>query len=96
MAKHGYWQSQIVLGLWKHDNTATTFTLVVDYFGIKFLNTDDTKHLVKALQQYYKIMIDWTGTKYIGLTFDWDYTNHRVHLSMPGYVQKALEKFQHP
>jgi hypothetical protein len=26
---------------------------------------------------------------------DWDYDKREVHLSMPGYVQKALKRFQH-
>ena len=26
---------------------------------------------------------------------DWDYGHQEVHLSMPGYVQKPLKRFQH-
>ncbi len=36
-----------------------------------------------------------TGTWYIKIILDWDYTTHQVHLSMPNYVQKALKQFQH-
>jgi len=32
---------------------------------------------------------------YIGLTVDWDYKMGKVHLSMPGYVTKALRQFNH-
>jgi hypothetical protein len=35
------------------------------------------------------------GKKYIGLTIDWDYENGKVHVSMPGYVSKALKQFDH-
>jgi hypothetical protein len=38
---------------------------------------------------------DWTGNRYIGNTLDWDYTDKKVHLSMPGCVAKALKQFQH-
>ncbi len=28
-------------------------------------------------------------------SFDWDYEQRKVHLSMPGYVKKALTRFQY-
>ena len=34
--KHGYWQSKLVPGLWKHDTRPIQFTLVVDNFGVKY------------------------------------------------------------
>ena len=34
--KHGYWQSKLVPGLWKHNARPLHFTLVVDDFGVKF------------------------------------------------------------
>ena len=92
----GYTQSKIIHGLWKHSSRPTTFTLVVDDFGVKYISMEDANHLINVLQKYYQITIDWTGSKYIGLTLDWDYGQRQVHLSMPGYIQKALEKFQHP
>ncbi|CAB9528638.1 expressed unknown protein [Seminavis robusta] len=39
---------------------------------------------------------DWTGSLYCGLTLNWDYTNRTVDLSMPGYITKALARFEHP
>ena len=35
------------------------------------------------------------GAKYIGLTVNWDYERGEGYLSMPGYVTKALQQFQH-
>ncbi|KAL7476160.1 hypothetical protein ACHAW6_002040 [Cyclotella cf. meneghiniana] len=35
------------------------------------------------------------GSKYIGLTLDWDYKEKQVHLSMLGYVDQALKLFGH-
>jgi hypothetical protein len=52
-------------------------------------------HLISILKQFYEISEHWTGSKYIGITFDWDYANRRVHLSMPGYISKALQRFGH-
>jgi hypothetical protein len=94
LAKHGYTQSKIIPGYWKHKNLPIDFTLVVDDFGVKYVGKENAMHLINILRQYYEIAIDWTGTKYIGLTFDWDYPNRRVHLSMPKYIDKAVERFQ--
>ncbi len=52
-------------------------------------------HLISILKQHYEISEDWTGSKYIGVTFEWGYHNRRVHLSMPGYISKALQQFGH-
>jgi hypothetical protein len=49
-----------------------------------------------VLEKKYKITNDWTGTLYVGLTLAWNYKARTVDLSMPGYVAKALERFQHP
>ena len=94
LAKHGYTQSKIIQGYWKHKNLPIDFTLVVDDFGVKYVGKENAMHLINILHQYYEIAIDWTGLKYIGLTFDWDYPNRRVHLSMPKYIEKALKRFQ--
>ena len=94
LAKHGYTQSKIIPGYWKHKNLPIDFTLIVDDFGVKYVEKENAMHLINILRQHYEIVIDWTGSKYIGLTFDWDYANRRVHLSMPKYIDKALERFQ--
>ena len=38
--------------------------------------------------------VDWTGTLYCGITLKWDYGKQTCELSMPGYVQHAINKFQ--
>jgi hypothetical protein len=96
MARHGYNQSKIVPGLWTHNTRQTTFTLVVDDFGVKYTSKVDAQHLIDARQEDYQITIDWTGAKYIGIMLDWDYVHRKVHLMMPKYIAKALERVQHP
>jgi hypothetical protein len=39
--------------------------------------------------------VDREATKYIGLTIEWDYTNQKAHIHMPGYLQKAIIRFKH-
>jgi hypothetical protein len=43
--KHGYRQSKLVPGLWKHDTRHIQFTLVVDDFGIKYIGKEYAQHL---------------------------------------------------
>jgi hypothetical protein len=93
--EHGYSQSCAVPGLWTHTTRPISFTLVVDDFGVKYVGKENATHLISILKQYYEISEDWTGSKYIGITFDWDYQHKQVHLSMPGYIDKALQRFDH-
>ena len=95
LGEHGYTQSKIIPGLWKHETSNVTFTLIVDDFGVKYVRKGDVDHLISILKKSYDITEDWTGSKYIGLTLDWDYNRGKVHLSMPGYIDKALERFDH-
>jgi hypothetical protein len=62
---------------------------VVDDFGVKYINKADAKHLLAVLKKDYECNTDWDGTHYVGLTIDWDYNAHKVHLSMPGYIKKS-------
>jgi hypothetical protein len=93
--KHGYRQSKLVPGLWKHNTQPIQFTLVVDNFGVKYVSEEHANHLKRALDKHYKLTCDWTGTQYIGITLDWNYINCQAHLSMPNYVTKALKQIQH-
>ncbi len=95
LAKVGYHQSKIVPGLWMHETRNISFTLVVDDFAIKYTKKEDAQHLIDAIQKDYNITVDWEATKYIGLTVEWDYLHHIVHLHMPGYLDKALLRFKH-
>ena len=89
--KAGYRQSKLVPGLWKHDWRPIQFALTVDDYAVKYVGKEHALHLLHTLQKDYKVTTDWSGTRYIGITLDWDYANRRVHLSMPGYKAKALK-----
>jgi hypothetical protein len=83
------------VGLWKHKTRRTRFCLCVDDFGVKYFNQDDADHLLATLRKFYKVSVDWEGRNYCGLTIDWNYNAGHVDISMPGYIPKALHKFQH-
>jgi len=97
LGKEGYFQSQTTPGLWTHDERKMIFTLVVDNFGIKYVNDDDAHHLVNAIKKHYVCTVDWEAERYCGVAFKWDYTSRirKVHLTMPNAVQKALLRFNH-
>jgi hypothetical protein len=93
--KAGYHQSKYVPGLWTHEWRPIQFTLVVDDFGVKYVGEKHARHLERTLNEHYKITTDWAGERYIGINLLWDYKRRRVHLSMPGYVEKGLKQFGH-
>ena len=95
LRKAGYSQSKVTPGYWRHSWRPISFCLVVDDFGVKYINKEDVEHLISVLKQDYEIDMDWEGTRYLGLTLDWDYTKREVHLSMPGYIENALVRFGH-
>ena len=96
LAKFGYAPVARTPSLWKHASRPVTFSLVVDDFGVKYVDKKHAEHLIHALTQLYQISIDWKGTLYLGLTLKWDYQKRIVDISMPGYIVVALHKFQHP
>ena len=82
-------------GLWRHTYRKTTFTLCVDDFGIQYFSKSNSDHLIGAIRDTYECSIDWKGTQYCGLTLAWNYPKGYVNIYMPGYVTKALKKFNH-
>ena len=59
--KHGYRQSKLVPGLWKHDWRPVQFTLVVDDFGVKYVGKEHALHLRTALEDNYTVTTEWDG-----------------------------------
>ena len=96
LLKYGYVPQPSTPALWRHKTRNIIFSLVVDDFGIKYVNKNDVTHLINALQDLYIITLDWKGTQYCGLTLQWNYPKNTVKISMPGYIEKTLKKFQHP
>jgi hypothetical protein len=52
--KHGYRQSPITPGLWRHNFCPISFTLCVDNFGIKYVSPELVEHLSGILKEHYK------------------------------------------
>jgi len=93
LAKHGYVQNKFVPCLYTHITRNISFTLVVDDFGIKYHDRADVDHLIAALHELYKTTVDWTGSKYLGISLRFDSNKRTVALSIPDYIHKALLRF---
>ena len=93
--ERGYYQSKLVPDLWKHKWRPVQFTLVVEYLGVKYVGKEYSLHLNHTLEGNYTVTEEWDSKRYIGITLDWNYKRRRVHLSIPGYVAKALKLFGH-
>eukprot|EP00985_Skeletonema_marinoi_P032621 scaffold39204_cov256-Skeletonema_marinoi.AAC.1 len=57
---------------------------------------EHAEHLESVLKLHYPVKSEWDGKRYIGIFLDWDYTNRKVHLSIPGYKERALKQFNYP
>eukprot|EP00957_Ditylum_brightwellii_P047760 3628082-Ditylum_brightwellii.AAC.1 len=68
----------------------------MDNFGVKCLNQEDADHLVSSIKEKYHATVDWKGTKYCGITLEWNYPEWWLDISVPGYVGKGLKKLKHP
>ena len=72
LTRNGYVPVKHTPSLWHNHMNELLFSLVVNYFGIKCTCKEDADHILKFLQEDYKITEDWTGDKYLGLTLKWD------------------------
>ena len=58
---HGYYQSRITPGFWKHNTRPICFSLLVDDFGVKYVGDEHAEHLLAALRENYTVSPDWDG-----------------------------------
>jgi hypothetical protein len=63
--KEGYFQSQLVPALWKHNTKPIQFVLVIDDFGIKYLKKEDLDHLIQTLEKHYDVSVDLEGKEFV-------------------------------
>ncbi len=95
LAPFGYYKSINTSCLWWHESQPLTFTLVVNNFGVKFVNKADVDHLISSIKNTYTLTEDWTGNLYCGITLEWDYVGRTVDILMPGYIKMKLQEYEH-
>lgn len=97
----GYKQAKHTHGLFIHETNSVKFVLTVDDFGVRYVNKEDAEHLHQTLlKAKYKCTTDWEGKLYCGLHLRWElegknHEDRHVGISMPGYVEKAIKRFEH-
>jgi hypothetical protein len=95
LAARAYHEDAIVPCIYRHDSNGVTFVLVVDDFAISYHEDASRDHLLQTLTDAgYKLDVDLEGKKYVGLTIDYDREAGTLDISMPGYVDKLLKRFQ--
>jgi hypothetical protein len=95
LASFGYYPARRTPGLWLHKTRPLAFSLIVDYFAVKYVGKQHAEHLPNALLQSYELTTDWEANTYSGMSLKWYYKNKTCDISMPGYVSNVLSKFQH-
>jgi hypothetical protein len=95
LATNGYAQCEHIPGLWSYETHDVTFCLVVKKIGIKHTDHRDAHHLLAAIKQLYVVTTGGTGSLYLAMHVARNNINHTVDISMPGYVAKSLNRFQH-
>jgi hypothetical protein len=94
LALNGYKQCDNTPCLFKHATRDTTFSLVVDDFGVSYRNSTDAQHLITTLRKLYEITVQTEGKTYLGMTIQFNNLRTAVTISMPGYIQKTLLRFR--
>ena len=46
-------------------------------------------------KEKYELTKDLSGDLYCGIKLHWDYNGRTVDISMPGYINKLLQKYKH-
>jgi hypothetical protein len=83
LGHHGYFEQPHTPGLWKHVSHPVWFNLCVDDFGIKYIRIKKLQHLYDALRkEMHKIVEDYEGELYCGISLKWNYKKQWVDTSM--------------
>ena len=53
------------------------------------------EHLIHTIQENYRVSTDWEVERNCGISIKCNYQKRVFDLSMPGYIQAELNKFQH-
>jgi hypothetical protein len=96
LLNEGYYQLEHTPAMFRHTTRPIMFCLTVDDFGVEYVGKEHAQHLLSVLEKHYTVSVDWTGSLYCGITLDWNYKARTCDLSMPGYIARALQRFEHP
>jgi hypothetical protein len=70
--------------------------LVLDNFAIKHTQKEDAaQHLLATLKKMHVCTTNWTVERCCGLTLAWDHAERTCEISMPGCIERTVQRFQH-
>ena len=99
LKKSGYYKASTTPGLWRHKWYPIQFVLIVDNFGIEYIEKQHALHLLKILEQNYEITANREGKRLSVIYLLWNYDEQHVkrtcRTSMNGYIDKLLMKYGH-
>ena len=71
----------------------------MDDFGIEYVGKQHSHNLQKVLEDHYTPTMYWEGGNFAGIDLDWNYASNHTkctcRISMGGYVDKLLIKYNH-
>ena len=90
-----YYEDKLTPCLFHHKTRPTKFALVVDDFGIKYSSKDDLDHLVNCIGSIWKVKVDLSGKKFLGMHLSWDYDSPVPNLTIdaPNVMPAAIKRF---
>ena len=96
LAPDGYYEVAHTPGLWRHATRPIQFFLLVDDFGVKYIGKQHVEHLFHCLEKSNaKVSEDWEVKLYCGITLEWNYSEFWVDISMPGYIKRLRQRYEH-
>ena len=95
LVKFRYFPSHHTPGLCHHATRDIKSCLIVENFGVKYINKDDADHLKFSLASLYKITSGWSVELYLVLTLKLNYKYQTCDIFMPRYVTNVLNKLEH-
>eukprot|EP00957_Ditylum_brightwellii_P027949 2111681-Ditylum_brightwellii.AAC.1 len=48
---------------------------IIQEYDTKYQGKEHIEHVLEVPKQHYKVAEDWSGTRYCGITIDWDYSH---------------------
>ena len=93
--KSGYYKFLTTPGRWRHKWRPILFCLIVNDFGIEYVNKRHFNHLRDILLEHYEITQDWSRSRFAGIKLTWDSSNRTCRLSINNYVKNLLLKWGH-
>jgi hypothetical protein len=66
------------------------FTLIVDDFGVEYVDEEHAIHLRDTIKEHYDITENWKGNLYSRINLEWNYTSRTCQ-----YIDTVLTKYNH-